>query len=545
MSSKYKIILLVFSFLIVCPASLALANNLVISNVTLEDRNASANTVVVQFDISWDHSWRKNDGRHDAVWVFVKIFQNSTAPWVHGYLNTPGTDPVDTSPGTNPDLKIVIPADDNFSGYVQVGAFISRKTTGSGTFSSKKVRLTVNYGDNFIGDTDTIQVKVFGIEMVYIPEGPFYIGDGNGSQESTYAFHLNGADNTAVQITTAAKSITVDSNGNDDIDTSPITVTGLSGITGNTSWPNGYAAFYLMKYELTQKQYVDFLNTLSRVQQGNRVQSTVSGNTIANYYVMVGSTTVPDDGSGYIHRNSIRAPASGNGTSPTVIVFGNDYNANGVFNESDDGGSLPMKDTNAMDIAAYADWAGLRPYTELEFEKACRGPNPAIYGEYAWGSTAITMVTSILNPGRETEVAGNSGEGITATYADDFWPLRVGFSATAATNRRSAGAGYYGHMNLGDNMHEQQVTLGENYGRGFAGTHGDGTLTNTASYEGNATNNDWPGINATTARGVTGYAGYWAYRHEPEVPMSNRGMTGEYIVGRQPSFGGRLARTAP
>lgn len=181
--------------------------------------------------------------------------------------------------------------------------------------------------------------------MVYIPEGPFYIGDGNGSQESTYAFHLNGADNTAVQITTAGKSITVDSSFEDDIDTSPVTVTGLAGITGNSSWPNGYSAFYLMKYEITQKQYVDFLNTLSRVQQGARVASTVSGNTITNYYVMANDT-------GVSYRQNIRAPVSGNGTSPTTIVFGNDFNENGNFDE-DDGQNIVMNYLKFVDLAAY------------------------------------------------------------------------------------------------------------------------------------------------------------------------------------------------
>lgn len=103
---------------------------------------------------------------------FAKIYQNATAPWLHGKLYTAGTNPIDTSPGTNSDVKIVIPSD-------KIGAFISRQATGSGTFSSRKVRLTLDYGTAGISNTDTVQVKVFGIEMAYIPEGPFYIGDGD------------------------------------------------------------------------------------------------------------------------------------------------------------------------------------------------------------------------------------------------------------------------------------------------------------------------------------------------------------------------------
>ncbi|MCC6759221.1 MAG: SUMF1/EgtB/PvdO family nonheme iron enzyme [Candidatus Omnitrophica bacterium] len=537
MSSKYKIILLVFSFLIVCPASLALANNLVISNVTLEDRNASANTMVVQFDISWDHSWRKNDGRHDAAWIFTKIYcaPGGVASYVHGKMYTAGTNPADTSPGSNADVKIVVPSD-------KIGAFISRQATGNGAFSSKKVRLNVDYGTNGCGDSDSVQVKVFGIEMVYIPEGPFYIGDGNGSQESLYAFHLNGADNTAVQITTAVKSITVDLNGSDDIDTSPITVTGLSGITGNTSWPNGYAAYYLMKYELSQGQYVDFLNTLTRVQQGNRVAATVSGNTITNYYVMSNGTSVGA-------RNGIRAPASGNGTSPTTVVFGNDLSDNGTFNETDDGQNISMGYINYMDFDAYADWAGLRPVTELEYEKAARGPNSAVYDEYAWGTTKSTAMTSIVNSGRNSEIAGQSGEGPLNGSNGISGPLRAGFSATNATNRKSAGAGYYGNMDLTGNIAEFYISIGESTGRVFTGTHGDGTLTTTASYEGNATNNDWPGIDATTARGVTGPSGSGTrgadFANFTAFELSDRSRSKNILSTRLAYTGGRAARTAP
>ena len=43
------------------------------------------------------------------------------------------------------------------------------------------------------------------------------------------------------------------------------------------------------------------------------------------------------------------------------------------------------------DLCAYADWAALRPMTELEYEKACRGPNNPVLGEYAWGNTSISL----------------------------------------------------------------------------------------------------------------------------------------------------------
>lgn len=526
-----------FLFVLLSPRG-AYSNNLVISNVTLEDRNPSANTIVVQFNISWDHSWRKNDGRHDTAWVFFKIYDaTSDLVWYHAPLYTAGTNPSDSSPGSNPDLKIVVPSD-------KIGAFISRQATGNGTFSSQKVRLTIN--NTRISDSSTVQVKVFGIEMVYIPEGPFYVGDGNGSQESTYAFH-DGIDDTAVQITTAGIGITVDSNGDDDIDTTPRTVVGGAGISGvNTSWPDGYNDFYLMKYEISQGQYVDFLNTLTRAQQGHRVRATVSGDTIASYFVM-------QNGPFISNRQGIRAPASGNGTSPTKIVFSHDFNNNGTLNESDDGSNIPVSYLGWTDLLAYADWAGLRPYTELEFEKAARGPNSAVYGEYAWGNTTLTAVSGPTNSGRSNEVSSTSGEGL-AVYGNSVaGPLRVGFAATTATNRKSAGAGYYGNMELSGNELEPAISLGMTAGRAFSGTHGDGTLTSTSSYEGNATNTDWPGIDATTARGVTAASGYlfrggdffWGSGNGLLIVSDrhcNDGVGGS--TGRS-NNGGRLARTAP
>jgi formylglycine-generating enzyme required for sulfatase activity len=540
---KFQFQILLISFFLIF-SSPAYANNLVISNVTLEDRNPSANTVVVQFNISWDHSWRKNDGRHDAAWVFFKIRDDSNgSAWYHAKLYTAGTNPADSSPGSNADVKIVVPSD-------KTGAFISRQATGNGTFSSKKVRVTLDYNSSgFISDNVAVSVKAFGIEMVYIPEGPFYIGDGNGTQEGSNAFHLNGVDNTAVQITTTGKVIVVDSPSTYDdatLTSTGVTVTGLAGITGNTSWPNGYDDFYLMKYELTQGQYVDFLNTLSRLQQGNRVAATVSANTIANYYVMTNGTSVAS-------RQGVRAPASGNGTSPTTVVFGNDFNANGTLNESDDGQSIAMNYISWTDFVAYADWAGLRPTTELEFEKACRGTNSAVYGELAWGTTLGTQVLAVSNSGRANEISVQSGKGLSNyddTAASTLGPIRVGFAATNSTNRVSSGAGYFGNMELSGNLLEYTVALGVSAGRAFTGTAGDGTLTTTASFEGNATNTDWPGINATTARGVTGGTGKgergggWSVALSVSQ-VSSRLLAGNTVNSRSNSVGGRCARTAP
>ncbi len=105
----------------------------------------------------------------------------------------------------------------------------------------------------------------------------------------------------------------------------------------------------------------------------------------------------------------------------------------------------------------------------------------------------------------------------------------------------TAGAGYYGNMELSFNVQESDVTVGTTTNRRFTGTHGDGTLTTTSGYEGNAANTDWPGIDATTARGVTGAAGSGprgtttSGRYRAKVPLN----------ARYYSYGGRCARTGP
>lgn len=106
-------------------------------------------------------------------------------------------------------------------------------------------------------------------------------------------------------------------------------------------------------------------------------------------------------------------------------------------------------------------------------------------------------------------------------------------------------------MDLTGNLQEPTVNLGTSNGRAFTGTHGDGTLTTTASYEGNATNNDWPGINATTSRGVTTAVGYAARGGDylgtlcDNASISNRVCRTSMPDRTDYVLGIRLGRTSP
>jgi formylglycine-generating enzyme required for sulfatase activity len=156
------------------------------------------------------------------------------------------------------------------------------------------------------------------------------------------------------------------------------------------------------------------------------------------------------------------------------------------------------------DGAAYADWSGLRPMTELEFEKACRGEQPGIAGEYAWGTATVAgSAYTLSGDGTASEgiatnystTAGNAMYGNTSS--DIGGPVRVGIFAANGSNsgRVSAGASYWGIMELSGNLWERPVTIDNGTGRAFTGTHGDGVLDSN----GDANAATWPGTDAVGA----------------------------------------------
>jgi formylglycine-generating enzyme required for sulfatase activity len=185
-------------------------------------------------------------------------------------------------------------------------------------------------------------------------------------------------------------------------------------------------------------------------------------------------------------RNGIRCDAVVDANNP--ITFFCDLNQNNVPNEATDGEWIACNFLNMSDGLAYADWAGLRPMTELEFEKACRGNQPAVSGEYAWGNTSTSRASSITNSGRTDEVASPADANATYNNSGVLGPIRVGAFARSTTLRNSAGATYYGIMEMSSNLTERTVTFSISGGRSYTGIHGNGVLT-SAGFS-NASN--WP-----------------------------------------------------
>jgi formylglycine-generating enzyme required for sulfatase activity len=187
--------------------------------------------------------------------------------------------------------------------------------------------------------------------------------------------------------------------------------------------------------------------------------------------------------------------------------------------------------------------------TELEFEKASRGTSSPAVGEPASGSACsgdanITPATAISNSGAANETASNtSASAVYNNQASVQGPLRSGALATATSTRTTAGAGFYGIMDMSGNVTEQVVTIGNSTGRTFTGAHGNGAL-NAA---GNADISTWPGYVTNAITGATGSGkrgGSWEDISD-RLLISDRFQANTSINSRDRNTGFRAARSLP
>jgi formylglycine-generating enzyme required for sulfatase activity len=484
------------------------ANHIQVGIPTLTGQNTTSHYVDVQFDLSWDNSWRCDIAgtgqaapyNYDAAWLFVKYkVTGGDGKWYHATLS------IIAGNHTAPTGSTITPSSGDGK-----AVFIYRNANTTGSNDWNNVKLRWEYGTDTVADGANVTVKVFGIEMVYIPAGNFYVGDG-----SSHGTLRQTGSNIPQQITTTAVVVKCEETPFDDdqLKGNGILVDGDDGIdkdgtagpVDNANYPTGYTAFYCMKQEVSQGEYADFLNTLTGTQDGNRYYSTTSYRYTIGGSAGSHSAGVPDRACNYL---------------------------------------------SWMDGCAYMDWAGLRPMTELEFEKVCRGPSSAVAGEYAWGNANVdSSAYTLTNDGLQnatvsnaaTDTTGNMSYSITDGSTDG--PLRCGIFATGSSTRIEAGAGYYGVLELSGNLWEPPVTLGNSSGRSFEGTHGDGSLSDN----GHATNSDWPGESGGEVTGATGSGfrgGYWALSADRER-VSDRGSAAYTYTGRSYGYGSRGVRSAP
>ena len=440
-------------FLLICSFSFFIkgyANNLTIGTSTY-----TASNQTLTFNVSWDNSWSINAGpsNWDAVWIFVKR-QNCTGNnnWVHQLLSTNSANHT-AKDGIATSTQVAIDAVSD-----GMGVFVRRignNVVGNVTAQSITIKLagtspniTTSNSDNF---------EVIGIEMVYVPQGQFYIGDGRPTNTNNFS---NGTTSQPLLITSAIQSAglgTYDKYVTKPEYGCPVSLP--------SSFPMGFNGFYVMKYEIQQGLMVEFLNSLTYDQQAVRLAPMGRLPNVLGTFFGV-------DFTGYL---DVKITTAGNyNTVPAVFSTSYPY--------------IPQP-LNWLDITAILDWSGLRPMSEFEYEKACRGTLIPVINEFPWGTTTYNFMNNQTNSATSNFGVKDGHINAGMTNYNDARPVRSGFAASSTTNRSQSAATYYGIMDMAGNLIEQCVGGGNSYNYStFTNTNGDGVLGSN----GNANTAGWP-----------------------------------------------------
>ncbi len=466
------------------------------NNVQITGTSVDTTTGKVTFNIKWDNSWKTNiaPANFDAVWVFVKYQDCADKLWRHADLSVTSGD--HTSGAL---LKVDAVTDGK-------GVFVHRNVNGGGNIASTSVTLKMNIA---AANYENYNFKVMGVEMANIPQTTSYwIGDGAAASSFT-----------KYEIT-----------GNGSISSAAIG-------TGNSApgaFPKGWTSFYAMKYEVSQEQYVEFLNSLTYGQQARR--SVASPNSPAETFAFDNT-----------YRNGIKIKVPGSNAS-VPAVYGCDLTP-GDFDDLNDGQNIAMSLLSYADVTAYLDWAALRPMSEIEFEKICRGPLLPVAKEYAWGTIDLAPITTagILNAGLANEgynaVANgraNYGENSNYTNLNVGAPVKVGFTATGASGRLSASASYYGVMEMSGNVGELAVSAKTAGGSTYTGVLGDGELSTNAATDGDSNQLLWPDNTGVLVKGGHFYTPGYFENNSVRLMISDR--VENAVATRNPSYGARGVR---
>jgi len=426
-------------------SSTARANDLKVEAGAIE-RVAASGGLRVTATVSWKNAWR-TARNHDAAWLFVKVRGGPNAPWRHARLaagSGAATTPITCERSS-----------DHVGTFCRASAATYRgDLAGDVVLEIDPASLPEN-----LRNSPSLEARVLGIEMVHIPDGAFSVGDKDTASVSHAAFYRSTAagepggplritSEAAIRVAPEADALYYHSRfpQYEGDRAGPIPA----------EFPKGTRAFYIMKYEISQGQYAEFLNAI--------------GHYAASFRAPLGGIDYASE------RGSIR-------------IEGGSYVA-----------ARPNRPANQMswdDGTAFADWAGLRPMTELEFTKAARGPVDPLASDYPWGTSS--------KAGLLRRVAAD--DDLVQTGAADE-------SRLTDSTREALGASYYWVMDLAGSVWERAVTIGHPRGRAFRGTHGDGMLRDY----GLATNDDWP-LGDHEAGGY-GYRGGGHYERERERARS-------------------------
>lgn len=372
-----------------------------VTRAVVSDINPDARTAMINLDVGWTNSW-SNATNWDAVWVFVKFRAPGMTSWEHAALSNRSTD---HHPGAGARIDAV---------HDGRGVFITSATEHSGNVAYTQNKLLWNIGNtmqNVVADAK-FEIVAYAIEMVYIPPGPFQLGAVGKAPGHFYKVTDSGETDKAYTLDAEGDSIVIGPEpgqlcytvspygGPRTYDNPSFAYAGSRRGELRGSFPKGVAAFYAMKSPLSPRHYQDFLKNLPEHQAKRRTPN----GAIAHWGLNGGKSL----------------------DSSMICLFWSD-------------------------MLAFADWAGLRPLTEFEYEKMCRG--------------------------------------------------------TAASPAKSAGSPYWAVDEPVESKSEWErfVTVGLASGRAFTGRHGDGSL-NTV---GDADVRDWPGVDSTPASEASGSGNSW------------------------------------
>jgi formylglycine-generating enzyme required for sulfatase activity len=464
---------------------LAAASDLTISDVELVYLRDTSKELSVKFTVQWNNAWH-NEKNHDAAWMVIKFLRGENG-YRHALIAEKGHAILrnNLSDGSNPIITV------------------SRDKTGFFIYPGAKHRGPANWTVRIVLDPAilssssfsiwNVQVAVIGFEMVYIPEGAFTLGDPDTTSLRFGAFFRSDGEGKADGLIKIASEKTPMEIGKER-GRLYYRVSGREQYEGDqvgpipAEFPKGYQAFYIMKYELAQGQYAAFLNSLSGEQ--TQFRANFGGKA---YYRLRGTIKIEND------RYVAGAP------------------------------NRPCNYLSWDDGCAFADWAALRPMTELEFTKACRGPSAPIPHEYPWGTSSKDNLMRVVPENDDLVMSNGLDEG-----------------QLTDKNREAFGASFYWVMDLAGSLWERAITVGHPLGRKFAGTHGDGQI----SWLGFATNDDWP--KGDTEVGGFGFRGGGYYTHRqaynefnPHSPIAYRRYGAWSGGNRTDAYSSRFVRTAP
>jgi hypothetical protein len=362
--------------------------------------NHASNYADIMASLRWENSWRISTGpaNYDAVWVFAKYRVGTEDPVLVGASSVGTTVTVPTTAWLRVGMPVVLtggtgalqtnsrvasilgPTSFTMSlapttplnkatlvarriwehaqmssesahhtaaagSVIQpvpdgVGAFVYRSGNGSGTLVLDSLRFRWNYGVNGVKDQDLVELRVFGIEMVAVPTGSFAVGSGGTMSGEFYAAPiLNPRSPYSI---TSENAITVDS-----LSAGALYYQTSTADEGDRQgpipalFPKGYQGFFAMKYEASQGQYRDFLNTLTYLQQSRRTG--LSPASPVDSPAMV---------TGNLNRNGLDIQVSGNQALALPATYACNLTKAPPYNYIDDGEWLACNWLSWIDICA-------------------------------------------------------------------------------------------------------------------------------------------------------------------------------------------------